>query len=610
MPFDGIVAKCVAYELNKMLTGARIEKIYQPEPDEVILHIRSSGCSYKLLLSASASYPRIHITSASRENPKEPPMFCMLLRKHLSGGKIITVDSHDYERMLTIRAESLNELGDASLKKLIIEIMGRHSNIILVNSNDKIIDSIKHIDSEISSLREVMPARPYLLPPSQDKESISSFEPVLFASTLSSASVSFPDTAAEKYLLAKYRGFSPLLCREICHQSGVPPALPIGRFSPGMTADMADKIAVLADLLAHDNYAPCIIGSGIPDKAPLDFHCIKITHLGLAEQTDTVNEAIDRYFTERDRLNRLKQKKADILKVVNTNLERSLKKKAIHDEKISESSGRDKLKLYGELLTANIHSIPGNTASVTLTNYYDENSGTVEIQLDPALTPQRNAQKYFKLYSKAKSACVHAKKQLSATLDEIEYLESVLHNIEECNTAEGISEIRAELSVSGYVKTPPFNNSDGRKNRKSPSSSSASAAASSPTHYLIYEDAHPEKAYDVFVGRNNVQNDKLTMKQASPADLWLHAQKTPGSHVIIRRSGMPEPPESIIVKAARIAAWNSRARMSSNVPVDYAPVKNVKKPPGAKPGMVIYDKYRTIIVTPDESFIRSLREIK
>ncbi len=597
MPFDGVVAKCVAYELNKILTGARIEKIYQPEPDEVILHIRSSGYSYKLLLSASASYPRINITSASRENPKDPPMFCMLLRKHLSGGKIISIDSHDYERMLTIRTESQNELGDSSLKKLIIEIMGRHSNIILVNSNDKIIDSIKHIDSEISSLREVMPARPYLMPPSQDKQSISSFEPELFASSLSSASVSSPDTTAEKYLLSKFRGFSPLLCREVCHQSGVPAALPIGKFSPGMTEGLADKIAALADLLAHDNYAPCIIGSGIPDKAPLDFHCIKIAHLGLAERTDTVNEAIDRYFTERDHLNRLKQKKADILKVVNTNLERSLKKKAIHEEKISESSGRDKLKLYGELLTANIHSIPGNTALVTLTNYYDENSGTVEIQLDPALTPQRNAQKYFKLYSKAKSACVHAKKQLSSTLDEIEYLESVLHNIGECNTAEGISEIRAELSISGYVKTPP-------------AKTSASASASSPTHYLIYEDAHPEKAYDVFVGRNNVQNDKLTMKQASPADLWLHARKTPGSHVIIRRSGMPEPPESVIVKAARIAAWNSRARMSSNVPVDYAPVKNVKKPPGAKPGMVIYDKYRTIIVTPDESFIRSLRETK
>jgi len=584
MPFDGVVTKCVVDELNKMLAGGRIEKIHQPEPDEIIMLVRSLGRNFKLLLSASPSFPRIHITEDSRENPQSPPMFCMLLRKHLGGGKITGFEFHNYERMITIHIEAVTELGDLTEKKLIIEIMGRHSNIILVNNEERIIDAIKHVDNETSSVREVMPARQYVLPPTQNKTSIDALNfDELKAEIKSGANI-----AIEKFLLNKVKGFSPLLCREICHRSGISPSLEAVSLSDGEVNKLCESLGKLSENLAASRFSPCIIlkpeaGSkpmNLKDATPIDFHCFEITHLGVPFSMESVNSAIDTFYSEKDRQDRLKQKKADILKVVNTHLERCRKKKFIHEDNLREAADRERLKLYGELITSNIYCIPLNAESIRLLNYYSEDGEYVDIPLDPNLNPQQNAQMYFKRYSKAKSTHAYALKQLSEINSEIEYFESVLHNIEACESIKEIDEIRQELAESGCIAAKA---KQGNKKKDAPSS---------PIHYTL------DKGYDVFVGRNNIQNDYLTLKAASSNDIWLHTKNIPGSHVIIKKKG-PEPiPDDIIIKAARIAAYHSKAKFSSNVPVDYTQVKNVKKPNGAKPGMVIYENYKTVYVTP------------
>ncbi|HOM02126.1 MAG TPA: NFACT RNA binding domain-containing protein [Acetivibrio sp.] len=584
MPFDGIVTKNVVNELTDVLTGARIDKIYQPEQDEIIINLRAKGQNLKLLLSANASYPRIHFTDVTKENPVNPPVFCMLLRKHLSGGRITQIEFHDFERVVTIHIETINELGDLTLKKLVVEIMGKHSNIILVNNENKIIDSIKHVDSDISRVREVMPARPYTLPPSQDKTSPLALNVDLLFTKANEQG----DLRISKFLLNNIKGFSPLLCEEICHRAGVDPRMSVSSLSENIVLNLKQVLKELIFRIEHSEFTPCIIWNGDDRQKPVDFHSFEISQYNTLDFYPSISKVLDLFYTARDTSDRLTQKKADLLKILNNCIDRCNKKISIHTDTLREVAEREKFKLYGELITANIYCIPKNADKVSLLNYYSEDGEYVEVPLDENLLPQENAQRYFKKYAKAKAAYIHTTQQLEEARGELSYLESVLHCLESSNSIKDIDDIRQELADQGYL--PSKKKKSEKKNSK----------AFTPYIYKSTDGLY------IYVGKNNVQNDFLTLRFSSSNDIWLHTKNIPGSHVIIKKE-KGEIPDSTLFEAAQLAAYHSKAKNSSHVEVDYTQVRNVKKPNGAKPGMVIYDNYKTIIVTPDENIVNNLR---
>jgi predicted ribosome quality control (RQC) complex YloA/Tae2 family protein len=599
LPFDGVVTKCIVNELTEILVGGRIEKIFQPERDEILINIRSLGQNLKLVISASANYPRIHLTQISKENPSVPPVFCMLLRKHLASGKITGIDFHDFERIVTLRIESTNEMGDTSEKKLIVEIMGRHSNIILTNSESKIIDSIKHVDNEISSVREVMPAREYVLPPSQNKPSLDQLdvEELIKPILLNSQEAISPDIliskmSISKYLLNSIKGFSPLLCNEICFRSGINEKIQISELNGTSIILLKKEVLGIFEEIRKSEFSPCIIYDVKSENLPIDFHSIKMHQFTTAKYMTSISDTLDTFYSKKDWAERLKQKKADLSKVLNNSLDRCNKKLSLQQDKLREVSTRENLKLFGELITANIYCIPQGVKTVMLSNYYSENNASIEIPLDENLSPQQNAQKYYKQYSKAKTAFAFTSQQMELNLKELEYLESVQHLLENCVSMQEIDEVRQELAEQGYITVKTKGTS--KKKQKS---------LSAPLHFIS------EDGLDIFVGKNNKQNDLLTLKLASSNDTWLHTRNIPGSHVIIRKL-ISTIPDRTLLEAATLSAFYSKARFSSNVAVDYTTVKNVKKPSGAKPGMVIYNDFKTIIVTPDEAFINKLKTDK
>lgn len=588
MPFDGIVAKCMADELSLKLAGGRIEKIFQPEPDEIIMNVRTRGESLKLLISANPSFARIHLTGVQKENPFSAPAFCMLLRKHLSGGKITGVEFSDYERIIALAIESVDELGDPVGKKLIAEIMGRHSNIILTGNGDRIHDSIKHVNSEVSSVREILPGKTYVLPPAQDKinpEFLDAGDFVDEARTIGSGGSGM---SVEGYMLASIKGFSPALCREVCFRARLDGKATIARISDDEADRLKKVLQEITDAIKRRAFEPCIAFDGSKPPKPLDFHCIRLCQFENTSRRDSISSVMDMFYSEKDRAQRLSQKKSDLVKAVSNNMDRCRKKLAIQQETLRDVAGRENLRLYGELLTANIYRIPKNAGSVRLENFYCENNEEIEIPLDKNLLPQENAQKYFKQYQKAKSTFQYTSGQVEESLKELQYFEGVHHLLESCATMQEVEEIRQELADQGYVSAGRRRKSRGREKPSSP---------------LQYRSSD---GFDILVGKNNRQNDLLTLKMSSSDDIWLHTKNIPGSHVIIK-AHHGQIPDSTLLEAASIAAYHSKAGRSSSVPVDYTAVKNVKKPPAAKPGMVIYDNFKTITVTPDEEEILKLR---
>ncbi|MDF2523963.1 MAG: hypothetical protein K0R31_1604 [Clostridiales bacterium] len=583
MPFDGIVAKAIVKELHNTLEGARVEKIFQPESDEIILQVRAQSQNLRLLLSASANYPRIHFTENTKENPSAPPVFCMLLRKHLSGGRVVGIEFHDYERIISLLVESTNELGDLSIKKLMIEIMGRHSNIILVNAEDKIIDSIKHVDNEISRVREIMPARPYVLPPAQNKTSPDLLDIDAFIEDAKNTS----SLNIEKYMLDNIKGFSPLLCREVCSLAELDGKLPLSNLKDTDSMRLKHVLANIIESIRENRFSPCIVYEEEKLSSPVDFHALEMKQYPYVCSMPSMNKTLDSFYSSKDKFERLKQKKSDILKVLNNSFDRCNKKLSLQQEKLRDVSDREKLKLYGELITANIYCIPANVKSISLLNYYSESGEMLDVPMDDTLSPQDNAQRYFKKYAKAKSTYSYTSKQVQESLNELEYLESVLQLLENCATTQEIDEVRQELAEQGYLTI-----------KRKPSKKSK-PQLSAPMHFKSSD------GLDIYVGKNNKQNDVLTLKTSSSNDIWLHTKDIPGSHVIIKKP-QNDIPDTTLLEAAHLAAYFSKAKQSSNVQVDYAQVRNVKKPSGAKPGMVIYENYRTLVVTPDENIIKKL----
>ncbi len=591
MPLDGIVINALVHEFKQELINGKIDKIYQPLKDQLVLNVRNNGANHKLLLSASSDTPRAHITEKSFENPASPPMFCMLLRKHLSSGKIINVEQPEFERVINFSIESYNELGDLTIKTLVIEIMSRHSNIILINHNGKIIDSIKHVDATVSSVRLVLPGLMYSPPPPQEKLNplISTKDEII--DRLSGVS---EETKIDKAIVGSFSGISPLIGRELCYRAVNNTSPYMGEARPEGISKIADEMHKMFREIENKSFNPITIIDQTSVKV-IDFSAVNIEQYGQnsTKEGPSICSVLDSYYSSRDTHNILGQRSTDLLKILNLNIERCKKKLSIQGEKMREVGDRDKFKIFGDLITANIYRIQQGMERVEVENFYDSSLLTVEIPLDPKLPPSKNAQKYFNKYSKAKSTEINVAEQIKLGTEELEYLESIYDSVVRADNLDIINEIKQELRDQGYLKKITLS----KKKKDLPK-------ASMPRHYKSSD------GLDIYVGKNNIQNDYLTLKLAKSNDLWFHTKNIPGSHVIIKSGGAEEIPRNTIEQAAILSAFYSKGGASSRVPVDYTTIKNVKKPSGAKPGMVIYENYKTLYVTPDEDLVKSIESVE
>lgn len=583
MAFDGITVSAIKAEIEDKILGGRIDKVYQPEKDEIILGIRSMGQAYKLLLTSNASNPKFHFTQTNPSNPMTPPLFCMVMRKHLQSGKIIKIEQPDFDRILNIYVESLNELGDYSVKKLVLEIMGRHSNIILTDENNTILDCIKHIGHDTSSVREVLPGREYTLPPSQGKINTLELDNNNFNEVLENN----PSFEIQSVIYKNYTGISPIAASEICYRANVNGSTPVEALTDIQKEIVFNKFAELVEDIKANRFYP----ESITNKKgkTIDFSPIEMTQFNGLEikKYTSISELIESFYANRDFAYRIGQKTQDLRKLITQNIERCIRKKDIQMQTLRSIKNRDELRLKGELLTANIYSIKKGMTTVELPNYYSENQELVAIELDSNKTPSENAQKYYKAYNKAKRTFEALKDQIKSNDEELAYLESVLTSVNNCTDEQDVKEIRRELREEGYVKKV--------KNQKD-----KSKKHSVPLHFISQD------GFDIYVGKNNIQNDELTLKFARPRDIWMHTKNIPGSHVIIVANGQTIP-DTTLNEGAMLSAFYSKAKNSSKVPVDYTEKKNVKKPNGSKPGFVIYETNKTAYITTSEEEIKKIR---
>ena len=543
-------------ELHDRILLGKIEKVYQPEADELVFHIHTKNGNVKLLASAGSAHARVCFITENPVNPPAPLAFCMLLRKHLQGGRITEISQKDSERIIEISLETLNELGFTMSKKLIFEIMGKHSNIVLVDiASGKIIDSIKRVSFDVNRVRQILPGMIYQYPPAQDK--------VPFGEISAEQLEALP--AYGKAILRSVGGIAPAFAEELALRTGK------------ARSDFMSEVMTAIESPNHDESRVYLDDSG----APIDFYPVPLSELEEScrvQRFDDLSSAMEFYFGKKESSNQGRQKSHDLIRAVNALLDKMyLKKKRLSEDLLKAENSED-LRLYGELLTANIHLIQPGMKSVEVTNYYD--GSTVTIPLDVKLSPSKNAQHYFKKYGKSKTAIKEKQIQLDENESEIKYLESVLSFLENTDDVAEIESIRAELVETGYVRRR--RQAGGFKEKK---------YKPAPYRYTL------SNGMNVLVGRNNKENDILTFKTAGNKDLWLHTKDIPGSHVIVQ-SGGAELDEEAVWEAAAIAAYHSKARTSENVPVDYVQIKYVKKPAGAKPGMVIFTNNRTVYVNP------------
>ena len=585
MAMDGITIACIIDELKEKLLGGRIDKIYQPERDEVILSIRSLGANYKLLLTASAASPRLCLTSESRDNPMKPPLFCMVLRKHIGNGKIIAIEQPHFERIVIITVEAINEMGDYGTKRLIIEMMGKHSNLILTGDEVEILDSARHISFETSSVREVLPGKTYAFPPSKDK--VNPLDPAHAGNALGAWITQSGGAIIQQVLYQRYSGISPVMASEICFRADLDPSTR-GEELPEV---QIQSLGTAFDMLMQD----VILGRWQPtvyfdrNEKPFEFSAIPMTQFAgnQCKTFTSMSELLGFYYAAKDNTYRISQKSQDLKKLIQTHIERCVKKKDIQAKTLRDIESRDKFRIYGELLTANLHAVPQGAKSFTTQNYYEEDWPAITIPLDPQKTPSENAQRHFKRYNKEKRTFIAMQEQIRQSNEDLAYLEGVLTALQNAGDETELEEIRTELAEQGLAKRRSYKK--GEKRQKS----------SRPYQYRSSD------GFMICVGKNNKQNDELTLKWANGGDMWLHTKEIPGSHVIIRTEGR-EVPNATLQEAALLAAYYSKARQSSLVPVDYTLKKHVKKPSGAKPGMVIYETNQTAFVTLEEKVMSEI----
>lgn len=591
MALDGAYLRHLMEELRGALLNTRVEKIFQPNRDEMIFAFRGFDASHRLLISARANSARVGLTKFPVENPAQPPMLCMLLRKRLMGAKLIGVDQPDLERVLLFKFDSVNELGDHVELTLAAEVMGRYSNIILVDENGKVVDALRRVDAEMSSERLVLPGLLYRLPPPQDKLSMLTCTPEEILGRIDALP---KDMELSKALNTVLQGVSPIVAREVQNSVGRGAEV----FIRSMTAGQWERAAYFLERLTHTVREV----SGTPhmvsdlQKKPKDFAYIDIHQYGTAMVTserETFSGLLDDFYAERDRIERMRVKSQDLLRLLSNHSDRLSRKMTNQRAELADCARRDEYRVKGDLLSANLYALEKGAKSVRLLNFYDEEGGELKIALDPALSPQQNAQKYYKNYRKAKTAEEKLTEQIAIAEKELEYLDSVLESLAMAETERDLNEIRAELSEQGYARAQrqqkgqrPLKNGKNGKTAKQP-------ALSAPMKFTTSD------GFTVLVGRNNRQNDRLTLRDSNNNDIWFHTKNIPGSHTVLVTEGRI-PTETAMREAAVLAARYSRARDSAQVPVDYTQIRHVSKPQGARPGMVIYVQYRTVYVDPKE----------
>lgn len=576
MALDGLTLHFIKEEIAAAAVGCRVEKVHQPSREELVLVLRGRNGAHKLLISARANSPKIHFTNFPPENPAKPPMLCMLLRKHLTSALLTNVRQEGLERVLFLDFDATNEIGEPVKFTLCTEIMAQYSNIILINEQGNILDAVKRVDSETSSLRQILPGMLYKLPPKQNK-------PDLFDTTgteIARNAAEAENKAVSAAILSNVQGLSPIVCREIVSRS-------IGedKRTEFLNDDEIFKIGEETEKLKTVEPYPCAVID--QSGKPLDFSFMNITQYGdnaKIKPFDSFSELLDDFYFEKDRLERTKQNSSELQKLVANLIQRTARKLDVQRKELEQCVDREQLKINAELIAANLYQLQKGAPFYEVYNYYTNEN--IRINANPALTPNENSQKYYKEYRKAKTA-----EQMLTTLiangeEELMYLDTVADALSRAETTAQIAEIKQELSHTGYIK-----------NKLKPGTK-----VPKPLAPMEYESSD---GFTILVGRNNEQNDRLSLKTASKNDIWLHTQKFPGSHTVIVTEGQ-EVPEETLIEAAIIAAYHSRARQSSGVPVDYTQVRNLKKPQGAKPGKVIYHVYNTLYVTPDRDLVNKL----
>ena len=601
MAFDGVTIANVVSELKRELTGGRLYKIAQPEADELLLTIKQPDGTKKLLISAQASLPLLYLTSESKPSPMTAPGFCMLLRKHLQNGRITGISQPGLERIVHIDVEHLDEMGDLRRKTLVVEIMGKHSNIIFCDSEGTIIDSIKHVSAAVSSLREVLPGKAYFIAATQDKLDALSTDGEAFRNALSAR-----PQPVFKALYGSFTGISPVLAQELCYEAGIDADLPTAALGDSDYEGLYGAFSRMAEAIRQERFSPNI---AYTDGSPVEFCALPLTMYGYGRQdapsTDSVNPGekpagdytvpygsmsalLEHYYAEKNVLTHIRQKSADLRRIVQTALERNVKKYDLQLRQMKDTEKRDTYRVYGELLNTYGYSAEPGAKSLQALNYYTDE--TVTIPLDPTLSAKENAQKYFDRYGKMKRT-YEALSQLTVEVRaEIQHLESVSTALDIALYEEDLAQIKEELTESGYIRRKAGNR--GKKQK----------ITSRPFHYLSSDGFH------MYVGKNNFQNDELTFKLATGNDWWFHAKQIPGSHVVVKTGNAQELPDRTFEEAARLAAYYSKGRGQEKVEIDYVQKKHVKKPNGAKPGFVVYYTNYSMAIDSDISGIQPVNE--
>ena len=573
MALDGIVIANIRQELEQTLLGGRLYKIAQPETDELLFTIKTPKQQYRLVISANASLPLIYLSEENKPSPMTAPNFCMLLRKHISGGRIAAITQPDMERILKFEIEHLNELGDLCTKFLIVELMGKHSNIIFCQPDGTIIDSIKHISLNVSSVREVLPGRSYFVPNTMHKLNPLTVDSETFMHTVLSKPLS-----TAKALYTSLTGLSPLISEEICHRASIDSSMSTSGLSDAEKLHLFGTFRRLMEDIEDHRFTPEIAYRG---KEPVEFSAIGLSCYSdcRIQKFETISDVLRTYYAEKNAATRIRQKSHDLRHVVGTALDRTRKKYDLQIKQLKDTEKREKYKIYGEMINTYGYGLDEGAKSLSCINYYTDKE--IVVPLDPQLTPQENSKKYFERYGKLKRTFEALTTLTEETHEELEHLDSVSTALDLAQTEGDLAQIKEELIQSGYIKRHT-----GGKNAKK------QKLASPPLHYLSSD------GYHMYVGKNNLQNEELTFKFASGGDWWFHAKGIPGSHVIVKSTG-DELPDRTFEEAARLAAYYSKNRNSEKVEIDYIQRKHVKKPNAGKPGFVIYHTNYSMMIEPD-----------
>lgn len=573
MALDGIVIANIRQELEQKLTGGRLYKIAQPESDELLLTVKTQTGQYRLTISANASLPLIYFTLENKPSPMTAPNFCMLLRKHLNNGRIVSVTQPGLERIIDIEVEHLNDLGDLCRKHIIAEFMGKHSNIIFCDDRQMILDSIKHVSSQMSSVREVLPGRTYFIPQTVDKADPLSTDYNGFKSVYGKP------MPLSKAIYTSYTGVSPLIAEEICYEASISSDKPANCLDENERLHLFNIFTNFFEQVREGNFSPNIF---YENNEPKEFSSVTMTLYPECKAFDSISELLHCFYSEKDKYTRIRQKSSDLRRIVSTALERSYKKLDIQEKQLKDTEKRDKFRIYGELINTYGYNIPEGAKSFTALNYYT--SEEITIPLDTSLTPSENAVKYFNRYNKLKRTFEADSKLIEETKSEIEHLESVSTALDIAAFEDDLVQLKEELIESGYI------------HRKTKSGKKVKIT-SKPFHYISSD------GFDIYVGKNNFQNDELTFKFANGNDWWFHAKKMPGSHVLVRTEGK-ELPDRTFEEAASLAAYYSKGKEQDKVEIDYCLKKEVKKPAAAKPGFVVYYTNYSMMASTDISGIK------